>query len=228
MRETMGEQSVQERAELLAQMAPHPSVSATALAGQDDGGDGSGLVNPPMTYLDDGEAPAYLFTNTKRGVALGTKQNRSEPADGRGTVILVTGRATLCIVGGESRDNGVRIRHQLVEEVTYHSGFLTNRLEIQTADRRYHCWIDRGIEDQHVEDATSYIRARMGQATEAATPEERPDDQSMHDPFASSHDTNGTATEGSAGTHAADEGEDSADESTVMYRGKPVDKSYLK
>lgn len=96
----MNEQQVVDRASTLAEMALHDSVTSTILAGREGRfSTVAPLSNAPVTYLEAAEAPAFNQTNGKRGIGRGTKRNKVSPAKERRTVILVTGRRTLCPVG---------------------------------------------------------------------------------------------------------------------------------
>jgi hypothetical protein len=172
----MSDKTVTERAEFLSQMAPNPSVTAEVLADDEPAFVESRLSGaPPVTYLEDSEAPAYVLTNTKRGMAAGGKHNQTKPDKGRGAVALVTGRRTLCLVGADPDDKALEIPHTDVAEVSYHTGFLTNRLEIRTTRRVYHCWVSRSTDTEILEDAAAYIEDRAGADPEELEPDAMPE-----------------------------------------------------
>jgi hypothetical protein len=227
----MADQSATERAEMMAQMAPHPSVTTEILLGGGPGFDGSRLVgDPPVAYLDDTEAPAYVLTDAKRGVAIGLKRDRTPPDDDRGTVVLVTGRRTLCLVGTRPDDTVVEIPHASVADVEYHTGFLANRLEIRTPDRIYHCWLDRGTDEDLLEQTTEYIRQRLAESADgdADTAASGLTYRGEPLPGHTAHDAPvATDGEGSSGDGPEETEEDGDTDDTVMYRGQPVDQSYL-
>lgn len=110
----MTSQSELNRAMTLAEMAPHSSVTVGVLACRESEFPDGRLAEPPVAHLEETEAPAFALTNSKRGVGLGTKRNTTTPADGRGSVVLVTGRRTLCLVGGETDDSVFSVPHSAV------------------------------------------------------------------------------------------------------------------
>jgi|GEM_PF-660487 len=153
-----------DRAMTLAEMAPNRSVRFEILAGREEGFSGSRLHDPPVTYLEGTEAPAYVLTNGKRGVGVGTKRNTTSPADERGTAILVTGRRTLCLVGQERSDEVIEVPHETVAEASYHTGLLGHRLALKTPRKQYHCWVSRSTDESVLARATEYVRERMPDA----------------------------------------------------------------
>lgn len=153
-----------DRAMTLAEMAPHPSVRFEVLAGREDGFDGSRLSDPPVTHLEDTEAVAYVLTNAKRGIGVGTKRNTRTPADGRGAVVLVTGRRTLCLVGGTGDDRVIEVPHDAVADVTYETGLLANRFVLRTPRKQYHCWTGRHTERSLLDAAAEYVDERTAES----------------------------------------------------------------
>jgi hypothetical protein len=134
----MTEGSALDRAMTLAEMAPHPSVTVGVLAGREERFPDGRLHDPPVTHLDGTEAPAYVLTNEKRGVGLGTKRNTTKPAGDRGTAVVVTDRRTLCLVGGESEDTAIEVPHESVVAASYHTGLLATRFVLRTPRKQYH------------------------------------------------------------------------------------------
>lgn len=218
----MSEQSARERAELLSQMAPHSSVRTSVLMGDETGfPEGRLTGEPPVTYLEETEAPAFILTNSKRGVAVGTKRNQTTPDDDRGTVILVTGRRTLCLVGAEPTDQRFEVTHPSVAAVSYHTGFLANRLEIRTSRRVVHCWVARGTDEALLEETASYVRNRMGKSLEEITEDGEQAGEVTYRGEALDHAENGQTA-----ANDDEQVEEGDDDSQVMYRGRPVDGSY--
>lgn len=162
----MTDQRATERAMTLAEMAPHRSVTVGLLAGQEATFPESRTHDPPVTYLADAEAPAYALRNEKRGIGLGTKRNTTSPADDRGTVVLVTGRRTLCLVGGAENDEVIEIPHESVAEVSTHRGLLAHRLALRTPRRGYHVWVPRVTEQSLLTSAAEYVRDRLDETPE--------------------------------------------------------------
>jgi hypothetical protein len=162
----MSDQRAMNRAMTLAEIAPDPSVTVGLLAGQEGAFPDSRLSRPPVTYLENTEAPAYALTNGKKGIGLGTKRNTTSPADGKGTVALVTGRRTLCLVGGPDEDEVVEIPHESVAEVTYRRGWLAHRFVLKTPRRQYHVWVSRGTEESVLSGAAEFVRDRLDETPE--------------------------------------------------------------
>ena len=122
--------------------------------------------DPPIEYLEESEAPAYVLTNQKRGIGLGTKRTTTEPDSDRGTVCLVTGRRTLCLVGQDPKDEVFSIPHESVAAVSAHTGLLANRIELRTPRKAYHCWVGRRVDGSLLEAIVEYVRARMHEEPE--------------------------------------------------------------
>jgi len=153
----MSNHSTTTRANLLAQMASDSSVTTDVLADEERQFEESRLVGPPpITHLEESEAPAYVLTNAKRGIGLGSKRNTTSPDSNRGTVCLVTGRRTLCLVGTRPDDEIIEVPHESVAAVSSHTGWRANRLEIRTPRKMYHIWVDRHA-DETVAAAAKFI-----------------------------------------------------------------------
>lgn len=149
------------RANLIAQMVSDDSVTTDILADEErQFADGRLADEPPMAYLDESESPAYVLTNEKKGVGLGTKGNTVTPDSERGSVIMITGRRTICLVGQESGDETYSIPHDAIAWVSYHTGFFSNRLELRTPAKGYHCWAERATSENRLEEIVSYIDDR--------------------------------------------------------------------
>lgn len=208
----MNEQQITDRALTLAEMAPHESVTVDVLAGREGRfSTVTPLNEPPVTYLEGTEAPAYVLTNGKRGIGLGTKRNTVSPSGDRRTVILVTGRRTLCLVGQSSGDEVVEIPHETVASVSYKTGFRANRIAMRTPQKIYHCWIHRKVETSLLEAATSFVEDHQSDSPESIDGDD---------------DANRVMYRGRPVKQ--DVFEDSSDgdsDQTVTYRGQPVDDS---
>ena len=199
-----------ERAETLAEMAPDDSVTVAVLAGFEGRfTSATPLAEPPVTYLEDAEAPAYVLTNGKRGIGLGSKRNTVSPARDRRTVLLVTGRRTLCLVGGDSEDEVISVPHESVAQVEYHTGFRRHRLVLRTPRQLYHCWVHRRVNEQLLAATTEFIEDR------------RPDEAQVMD----TDEANVVMYRGRpVRLHSgATDPEPTDSEQTIRYRGQPVD-----
>lgn len=152
------------RANLIAQMAPDDSVTTDILADDErQFADGRLADEPPIDYLDESESPAYILTNSKKGIGLGTKGNTTAPDSDRGTVVMITGRRIICLVGQDDGDQTYSIPHDAIAWVSYHTGFFSNRLELRTPAKGYHCWADRSTSEELLSDITDYIDDRRSE-----------------------------------------------------------------
>ncbi|WP_372479435.1 hypothetical protein ACAH01_12710 [Halomicrobium sp. HM KBTZ05] len=208
----MNEGQITERALTLAEMAPHESVTVDLLAGRDGRfSPGPPLNEPPVTYLESTEAPAYVLTNGKRGIGLGTKRNTVSPSGDRRTIVLVSGRRTLCLVGQADGDEIVEIPHDAVVSVSYKTGFRANRIALRTPQKTYHCWIHRKAEESLLEAATAFVEDHKRETPEAIDGDD---------------DANRVMYRGRPVTRDVLDDTSAADsDQTVTYRGQPVDDS---
>ncbi|WP_244605345.1 hypothetical protein [Halorhabdus rudnickae] len=216
----MIDQQVLDRAATLAEMAPDDSVTAAVLSGREAHfSTATPLAEPPVTYLEDAEAPAYVLTNAKRGIGRGSKRNTVSSDGERRTVILVTGRRTLCLIGGESADEVIEVPHDAVAKAEYSTGFRGHRIALRTPRQQYHLWIHRKTEEPLLEATTEFIG------------DHRPDDpETLADDEASrvmyrGRPVNLDAEASQSGDSETEDNETAASDSdhTIMYRGKPVD-----
>jgi hypothetical protein len=232
----MTEGSALDRAMTLAEMAPHPSVTVGVLAGREERFPDGRLHDPPVTHLDGTEAPAYVLTNEKRGVGLGTKRNTTKPAGDRGTAVVVTDRRTLCLVGGESEDTAIEVPHESVVAASYHTGLLATRFVLRTPRKQYHCWAKRSTSETLLAEAAEYVEDRTAespaeietddganQLTYCGQPISRENHPGVPDePPSDSEATGGEAS----GADDGDDGQAGEDrDSQIQYRGKPIDRS---
>jgi hypothetical protein len=225
----MTEQRHVDRALTLAEIAPHESVTISILAGENGRfSSSSPLHDPPVSYLDGPEAPAFVLANRKRGIGLGSKRNTVSPASGREALVIVTGRRTLCLVGQASADRVIEIPHESVAAAEVNTGFRAHRLALRTPRNIYHCWLNRRTATDCIEAAAAFIEERQPE-----TPEEIESDDNASQvmyrgqPVSEENLPGGSPT--SDGTAPESNGESpehtDSDETTVMYRGRPVDSS---
>jgi len=213
----MIDQHVLDRAETLAEMAPDDSVTAEILSGREGRfSTATPLSAAPVTYLEDTEAPAYLLTNAKRGIGLGSKRNTVSPEGDRRTVIVVTGRRTLCLVGGEDDDEVIEVPHESVAKTAYNTGFRGHRIALRTPRQQYHIWVHRKVEEALLAATTEFIEDR------------RPDEpETIDDGDANTVMYRGRPVSLDPETDDADdesaENEASDSDHTITYRGKPVE-----
>ena len=196
-----------DRAETLAEIAPNDTVTAPLLSGAEGRFATPPLHEPPVSYLEPAESPAYVLSNGKRGIGLGSKQNTVPPSRDHETVVLVTGRRTLCLVGQGSTDRVVEIPHEDVATASYKTGFRAHRLALKTPRNIYHCWVTRRTDEETLAAVTTFIKDRQGE-----TPE--------------SIDDSNTVLYRGLPVRAPSEQDVTVpddEKQTVMYRGLPVD-----
>jgi len=199
------------RARTLAEIAPNDSVTVPTLAGEDGRfTEGPPLSEPPVSYLEPAESPAFVLANTKRGIGLGSKRNTASPDTDRETLVLVTGRRTLCLVGGETDDEVIEVPHGSIATASYRTGFRAHRLALQTPRNSYHCWVNPKTDEDLLAAATAFIEERKPETPERI----ESDDNASKVMYRGQPVKRDTA---SADTVP------SGEKQTVMYRGRPVD-----
>ncbi len=205
----MTDRATYDRAETLAEIAPSESVTAPLLAGAEGRFATPPLHEPPVSYLEPAESPAFVLSNAKRGVGLGSKRNTVAPSGDHETVVLVTGRRTLCLVGQESTDRVIEIPHESIADAEYKTGFRAHRVALSTPQNIYHCWVSRKTDEDLLASVTAFIGDRQGETPESVGEE----DTVMYRGL--------PMRQQSENENAPSSGETQ----TVMYRGLPVDDS---
>jgi len=206
----MTDRATFDRAETLAEIVPSDTVTAPLLAGAEGRFATPPLHEPPVSYLEPAESPAYALSNAKRGVGLGSKRNTVSPSRDHETVVLVTGRRTLCLVGQGSTDRVIEIPHESIADASYSTGFRAHRLALKTPRNIYHCWVTRRTDEDLLAAVTAFIEERQQEVPE----EMDSDDNASRVLYRGRPVQQNTATEDSAS---------SGEKQTVMYRGLPVD-----
>lgn len=206
----MTDRAAFDQAETLAEIAPSETVTAPLLAGAEGRFTTPPLHEPPVSYLESAESPAYVLSNRKRGIGLGSKRNTASPNRDHETVVLVTGRRTLCLVGQGSTDRVIEIPHASIADISYKTGFRAHRLALTTPRNIYHCWVTRETDEALLAAVAAFIEERQ-----QAEPEEIDSDDNasrvLYRGLPVQQDTE------------ADESASSDEKQTVMYRGRPVD-----
>ena len=206
----MTDRATYDRAETLAEIAPSDTVTAPLLAGVEGRFATPPLHEPPVSYLEPAESPAYVLSNAKRGIGLGSKRNTVSPSRDHETVVLVTGRRTLCLVGQGSTDRCIEIPHESIAEASFKTGFRASRLALKTPRNIYHCWVTRETDAELLAAVTAFIEERQ-----QADPEEiDSDDNASRVLYRGLPVRQGTASP---------EPSSSDETQTVMYRGLPVE-----
>lgn len=143
-------------------MASSDSVTTDILADEErQFSDGRLSGEPPLAYLDESESPAFVLTNGKKGLGLGAKRNTTSPDSDRGSIFLLTGERTICLIGQDDGDETYSIPHESIAWVSYHTSFFSNRLELRTPSKAYHCWADRTTGESLLADVVSFIEERQ-------------------------------------------------------------------
>jgi hypothetical protein len=220
----MTDGEVADRAFTLAEMASDHSVTMAVLAGREGRFSRDEPLNDaPVTYLEGTEAPAFVLTNGKRGIGLGVKNNTIEPTGEFRTVVLVTGRRTLCLVGRAEGDEVIEVPHGSVADVRYNTGFRKHRFVLRTPESAYHCWVHRKTDEAVLEGATEFVEERMVEDPEPVA-DDHATSRMMYRgrPVTRANDTEPAETEQES-TDSSVDGTDE-EEFTVMYRGRPVDR----
>ncbi|WP_277542122.1 hypothetical protein [Haloarcula laminariae] len=206
----MTDRATYDRAETLAEIAPSDSVTAPLLSGAEGRFATPPLHEPPVSYLEPAESPAYVLSNAKRGIGLGSKRNTVSPVRDHETVVLVTGRRTLCLVGQGSTDRAIEIPHESIADASYKTGLRAHRLALKTPRKIYHCWVNRGTEADLLASVAAFIEDRQ---------QEDPEEIDSDDDANRVHYRGRPVQQQSEDTTTGDE------DQTVMYRGLPVDES---
>lgn len=208
----MTDRATYDRAETLAEIAPNDTVTAPLLSGAEGRFTTPPLHEPPVSYLEPAESPAYVLSNAKRGIGLGSKRNTVAPSRDHETVVLVTGRRTLCLVGQGSTDRVIEIPHTSIADASYRTGLRAHRVALKTPRNIYHCWVNRATDESVLRAVTGFIGDRQ-----QAEPEELDNDDN-----ASRVLYRGRPVQQQSATDASTS---SDEKQTVMYRGLPVDDS---
>jgi len=209
----MTDQRCTDRALTLAEIAPNDSVTISTLSGEEGRFTTTAPLNePPVSYLEPAESPAYILASTKRGIGLGSKRNTVSPAGDFEALVLVTGRRTLCLVGQDATDRVIEIPHETIASASYKTGFRAHRLALQTPRNIYHCWVNRKTDTDLLAEAAAFIEDRQQES-----PEELEGDDN-----ASRVMYRGRPVKQSDSEEAAIP---EAEKQTVMYRGQPVEQS---
>lgn len=155
-------EDVGRRARDLAAAAVHDSVTVTGLLSTV--ADGGHLHDaPPLAHLEPGERPEFLFRNGVKGVGTGWRVGSTRPDPDAGTVVLVTDRRVVGVVGRERGDVVFAVPHADATAATSRTQLLKARLTVETADERYHFWVDRRVSRDALDAAAEYVE-RGGRA----------------------------------------------------------------
>ncbi|MFC4359298.1 SHOCT domain-containing protein [Halobium salinum] len=178
----MGEAKKQfgERAEKIANSAQHSSVKRGILDNT------LGFLNstPPVAVLSRDECVQFVFFNRSEGVR-GDPPNIPDysPSESRGTILIITDKRVILLIGEEETDRVVSIPHGVIQGSSYKASLLgsnwigvagVSRISIQTADGEYSIpviratWEDVERGSHHIE---AYSREFNGGEIEEFEPE---------------------------------------------------------
>lgn len=217
----MTDGGVADEAFTIAEMASDDSVTMAVLAGRESRFSKTApLHEPPVSYLDGAEAPAYVLTNAKRGIGLGSKGNTVEPEGDHRTVVLVTGRRTLCLIGQQDGDEVIEIPHESVAATRYSRGLRKHRLVLRTPQSAYHCWVHRKTDIDLLERVTEFIGDHQQEDPETVSDENAGRVMWRGRPVKRDTDTDDSADEPDDEEPTSNEPNESTGQ--PMWRGRPV------
>jgi len=220
----MTDGEIADQAFTLAEMASDDSVTLAVLAGREGRFSRDEPVNEaPVTYLEGTEAAAFVLTNGKRGIGLGVKNNTIEPTGDFRTIVLVTGRRTLCLVGRADGDEIIEIPHDSVAEVRYSTGFRKHRFVLRTPESAYHCWVHRKTDEAVLEAVTEFVEQRMVEDPEPVE-DDHATSRMMYRGRPITSEDGAEPADADQESTGSETGETDEEEFTVMYRGRPVDR----
>lgn len=157
-----GGDGYQDRAREVAAASDHAGVTAGLLGGTGRFSSTFYLFDDPaVAYLDADELVHFGFYNEMKGVGIGEQDDTYVP-DTRGvTIVLVTDRRVLALVGREEGDHEASLHYDTVTDARFEVGDLHDRLVVETVSDTYHCWINSRFGPDDLERAVSCIRERM-------------------------------------------------------------------
>lgn len=152
----------QSRAERVASASEHDPVTESLLLGTGRFSRTFYLhEDPVVAYLDEDERVFYAFYNEMKGVEVGEDRDPVTPDNNGLTVVLVTDRRVLVLVGREDGDREYSLHYDTVTDATFASGDLHDRLVVETTEATYHCWINTRFDERNLEGAVTSIREQM-------------------------------------------------------------------
>lgn len=184
-----------ERARRLAERAGHDSVTEAVLLGTGRFSNEFYLYGKPaVAHLDDGELPQFAFFNQMKGVGVGGKRETRTPDEGGVTVMLLTDRRVLALLGRRDGDERLTVPYDVVTGADYSTGLMKHRIAVDTVDTTYHLWVDSGYEESALRAAAEFLRDRAdgGRATDLGTDPAAVSGDGGDDPAAGSDPARGT------------------------------------
>jgi len=162
-------------------------------------------TKPLIEYLGGDETLAYLFDNLKKGIEphRDGKQQTVTPDSNYRAIIAITSKRILSVIGQADGDEVIVVPFSSVVTATAHSGFRTDRLEIETVDGTIDFYLRS---DPETVDAADYINQRLGEsATEQETSQSIETVTQSSSKTAESDTTNADATTADGGSDVATE-----------------------
>jgi len=211
----------QDRAREVAAASDHAGVTAGLLGGTGRFSSTFYLFDDPaVAYLDTDELVHFGFYNEMKGVGIGEPDDTYVPDKSGVTIVLVTDRRVLALVGREEGDHEVSLHYDTVTGARFEVGDLHDRLVIETVSDTYHCWINSRFGPDDLEAAVSCIRERMADPHDLSvelgtgTDGHADDDGVVSDGGSRADDTDSSST-GITGTDAAGPGASSTETLTT-------------
>lgn len=147
-----------ERARALVERATHGSVTEEILLGEGQFSNSFYLYDrPAIDHLDDGELVHFAFYNEMKGIGVGGKRDTRTPDEGGVTVILLTDRRVLAVIGRREADERLAVPYDVVTGADYSTGIMKSRIAVETRDTTYHLWIDSGYDEAALEAAADFV-----------------------------------------------------------------------
>lgn len=155
-------ESVEERAARVAAASDHHGVTEELLGGTGRFSTTFYLYDEPaVAYLEAGEHVHFGFYDEMKGIGVGEPEETYVPDNNGITIVLVTDKRVLALVGRSEGDHAVSMHYDTVTGARFEAGTFHDRLVVETASETYHCWINPVFGDEELGLAVTCIRERM-------------------------------------------------------------------
>jgi hypothetical protein len=124
---------------------------------------------PVIGALDADEKPHLMLYHGRKGIEVVEREQSVTPDAGGVTVVTVTDRRTLVLVGRRSGDRQLSLRHDDVDAGEYSTGILKHRLTLEANGLTYRMWINSGYDEKDLQTALDLVR-EFAAEREAETP----------------------------------------------------------
>lgn len=163
------------RARRMATTCDHDGVTEELLAGAGRFSTTFHLYDgPPVASLHEDERPRFGFYNEMKGIEVDDGRGAYAPDNNGITVVLVTDRRVLGLVGCEEGDHKVALHYDVITGVEVEDGQLHNWLVVESVEATYRLPINRMFDEEDLEAAAAFVRDRMVEPSriiEFVTPE---------------------------------------------------------